>query len=210
MNLSTATPVEIDSALAKINSRAANLLDDLAVKSLPLRSKQIGHLSKSRIVDLRAEISALQSQLEGIRAEEKPSDGEYVKRGGWSRYFIVQHLHTSTRCPSFRPATRIGWLPDYSGANEQQMIEAAGDMVCTRCVPDAPTAQKRPTLPALAVEWDKAHAQEDECQGFGRYMNRDRPHRDGYAYGNNATCEECHERVGISSRGKIRKHKLKL
>lgn len=207
MDLLTTTPSQIDSALAEINSRANAVVGAIERKKLRLSPQEIRSTGAFRAAELRAEIVVLENRLDDIREEGLPLDAEFMRRDGWTRFFIVQHLHTSLRCSSFRMKTQVSWLSEYSGTSELEMIEAAGDMVCTKCVPNAPTTPKRPTLPALAAEWDKAHGQKGTCPGAGRQLNRILPHRTGYAYGNNATCEECGERIGITSLGKIRKHK---
>lgn len=199
------SPVEIDAAIAAINGRANALLPRIREANSGLTAKLRRFYSADIIADRETRRDALLAEREAILEERAPFEAEYVARGGWTRFFIVEHLHTSEYCSSFRPTTNIGWLPAYSGRSTADMIAEAGSMVCTKCVPEAPT-DRRPTLPELAAEWDKAHA-DTSCKGSGAYLNRDLPHRTGYAYGNTATCEGCGERVAITSTGKIRKHK---
>lgn len=209
MDITTAPPVEIDQAIAEIEQRRYAVLDQIKAKKRALRSLQV--LSGPRTADIErytARIQQIKDEAEKIRAERAPYDAEFVRRGGWSRYFHVEHLHTSLRCSSFRPTTRIGWMPEYSGREADEMVAAAGDMVCTKCVPEAPVSGKRPTIPELAAEWDKAHA-DDTCSGSGTADWRDGKVRTGYVSGNGGHCGHCDQWVSNTSREsrRIRKHK---
>lgn len=209
MDLTTATPVEIDQAIAEIEQRRYAALDKAAEAKRRLRSsKALRNPIAAEVARHEAEIEKRTAEAEQIRAERKPYDAEFTRRGGWTRFFHVEHLHTTTRCPSFRPTTRIGWLPEYSGRSEAEMIAAAGDMVCTKCVPDAPVKPKRPTLPELTAQWDKANAT-DVCPGSGTSDWKDGKVRTGYYSGNGGTCAHCGKSVGNTSRYSqmIRKHK---
>lgn len=70
-----------------------------------------------------------------------PLEAEYVRRGGWTRAFLVQnnggHVHKSTNCSSCYASTRYAWLTDYSGKPEDKIIWAAGELACTICYPQA-------------------------------------------------------------------------
>lgn len=209
MNLSTATPPQIDQAIAEIEQRRYAVLDKVDDKKRVLRSHQALLNPQASVIDqINTEISEIKAQASTIREELTPYDEEFTRRGGWTRYFHVEHLHTSAYCPSFRPTTRIGWMPDYSGWETVDMIAAAGDMVCTKCVPDAPVAGKRPTIPELAAEWDKAHA-DDTCPGSGTTDWVNGKVRTGYISGNGGRCTHCDNSVSNTSRHSrvIRKHK---
>lgn len=215
MNLQTATPVEIDTAIAEIEGRRYDLLAKVAAPLKQLRALQrrisngdTDTAVRSEHDSLEERVTALKEAAAGIASERTPYDKEYHARGGWTRYFQVQHLHTSTYCSSLRPTTRIGWLPDYSGRAEEEMIDAAGDMVCTKCVPDAPVARKRPTIPELAKEWDKTHG-DDNCPGSGTSDWVEGTVRTGYYSGNGGRCSHCNKSVSNTSRHSrtIRKHK---
>ena len=69
-------------------------------------------------------------------------ENEYTRRGRWTRAFIVRgndgHIHSSMHCRTCRITTQFGWLPDYSGRTEAEVVEAAGCMACTVCYPSAP------------------------------------------------------------------------
>lgn len=209
MDISTATPVEIDQAIAEIEQRRYAALDQAKAAKRRLRSTMALRNPVAADVDYhQGQIEKFNAEATQISAEREPYDAEFTRRGGWTRFFHVEHLHTSTWCPSFRPTTRIGWLPEYSGRSEAEMIDAAGDMVCTKCVPDAPVKLKRPTLPELTAQWDKANAA-DVCPGSGTTDWTDGRVRTGYYSGNGGRCGHCDKSVGNTSRHSrvIRKHK---
>ncbi len=61
---------------------------------------------------------------------------------GWSRYFLVTsssgHIHSSLHCSTCRPTTTFGWLPELSGRDEAQAVDACGPTLCSVCFPEAP------------------------------------------------------------------------
>jgi hypothetical protein len=71
----------------------------------------------------------------------------------WNRAFLVPggHVHSSQSCVSCNKGgkdTEFVWLPQYSGASEEQIVEDAGERACTMdcCYPSAPTnVLQRPT-----------------------------------------------------------------
>lgn len=80
--------------------------------------------------------------LEGVRAEQGELNEVYESSGRWTRAFLVDgsdgHVHSSMQCSSCYPTTQFVWLPQYSGADEREIVEAAGRSACTRCYPTAP------------------------------------------------------------------------
>lgn len=117
---------------------------------------------------------------------------------GWPRFYRVQHIHNSTHCSSFRPTTRIGWLPELSGLTEAEAVAAHGAILCTKCFPSAP------------VEYTdgRAAAGDDTCPGSGTPVSMAPASRRGFAAGNWAECPECGKQVGMpSSAANVRKHK---
>lgn len=212
MNITTASETEIDHQIAEIEARAYAAMDKISEHRR--RANQLGRrasLSEAaakELEQLKEIIAASNKEAREIRAERAPFDAEFSRRGGWNRYFIVEHLHTNSHCSSFRPTTRVGWIPEHSGRSAEEMIEEAGDLICTLCVPDAPVAGKRPTIEALATKWDKAHST-DQCPGSGTRDWKDGKVRTGYMSGNGGTCIHCGNRVANTSRSSqvIRKHK---
>jgi hypothetical protein len=144
--------------------------------------------------DWKAERIAAAVELEKLSVEMTPAveaarsvarELDDLLYKGWSRFFLVQHIHSSTSCSSFRPTTKIGWLPDVSGLTEAEAVAAHGATLCTICFPSAP------------VELTRTQVDPDTCAGSGRGIDRSLPTRDGFMAGNYATCGVCSARVGI-------------
>lgn len=83
----------------------------------------------------------LERQLQAIKDEQAPLE-EVYRKYHWTRAFLVLngngHVHSSRSCSTCYPTTQFGWLPEYSGANEVQIVEDAGERACTVCYPSAP------------------------------------------------------------------------
>lgn len=78
----------------------------------------------------------------------------------WARFYYVPagHVHRA-RCSTLRPTTVRYSLPEYSGASDAEIIEAAGDVACTVCFADAPVNPNRSTI-RYAVEEREAREAE--------------------------------------------------
>jgi hypothetical protein len=209
-DLTTATPVEIDTALAEIytrlyaewdvQERLDKYIQDMEsglTKALGGDARYSAYTQKA-LDDLlrRADESVARSLA--ILAEAAPYEAEYLRRP-WTRFHLVKnnggHIHSSMSCSTCFPTTRFGWLPDLSGQTEAEAVAAHGAILCTVCYPSAPT------------EWTDRH-DDSVCEGSGKYYNPDLPHRGPHFYsGNWATCEGCGEQVTMVKSGKIRKHK---
>jgi hypothetical protein len=139
---------------------------------------------EAQILDLQPEAKARMDAAWGYDADNY---------GGWNRFFLVQHIHSSMHCSSFRPTTRVGWLPDVSGLTEAEAVAAHGETLCTKCYPDAPVA--------LTVK----PADPSACAGTGTYIQRaDTAGGRGYY----ADCPVCGKQVSrVQGSGKLRKHK---
>lgn len=133
------------------------------------------------------------------KLEDRSSDLEQIFRAGpWLRFFLVQnaggHIHSSMSCSTCRPTTRFGWLPDLSGKTEAEAVADQGPLLCTVCFPSAP------------VEWTVGKQKEvDESVCTGSSMQGLDVNWKSYSpYG---TCPECRQSMGVTSTGKIRRHK---
>lgn len=225
MDLTTATPVEIDTILADIWARWYAACDQIALNERYLddyqgtldavdagtyRSSWIDQYDRPKyerhVAEFTAKVAALREQARQIIREEEPFTAEYIRRGGWTRFYSVQggHIHSSmdcSTCNKMGKATRFGWLPEWSGRSEDEALaalvsESSKTVLCTVCFPSAP------------VEWTVPRQDDSTCSGSGKFVNRDLPHRTGYYSGNWATCEgECGQRQTVLKGGKIRKHK---
>ena len=79
----------------------------------------------------RAQVITEYREMNAVYLEEK-----------WNRAFLVKnangHVHKSRSCSTCFESTEFAWLTDFSGADEAEIVEAAGEMACTVCYPSAP------------------------------------------------------------------------
>jgi hypothetical protein len=159
-----ATPVEIDTELARIELDRARAERDLA--GLADRMKRLAELGDSSAVDrLRPLIDEARQKISDCDATTRPLDDEFVRRDGWTRAFLVTntggHVHRSMNCRTCYPRTRFAWLTQFSGHDETEIVEQAGEAACTECYPTAPVeVRNRPsrikTPEQIAREQEKA------------------------------------------------------
>ena len=141
-------------------------------------------------------IAALQTiKLEKLEAYEE-AEKQYE---GWSRFFLVQHIHSNMHCSSFRPTTRIGWLPSVSGLTEVEAVKEHGATLCTICFPSAP------------VELTTKPVDEDICSGSGKHYDTEHlTGREGAYYGPSGYCPDCGRWNTITKTMVMRKHKVDI
>lgn len=148
----------------------------------------------ARIAKLEAELGELREPREIARAAAL--DYDKANYGGWSRFFHVVHIHKSMNCSSFRPTTKIGWLPQLSGRTEIEAVAEQGESLCTICFPSAPVALTQKQVDPNA------------CAGSG--MGHSREHKTGREnsrYGRAGYCPVCLRWQTVTASGVMRKHK---
>lgn len=104
-------------------------------------------------------LGTAQAKVATLKAEAAPLQAIAVA-GGWTRFVLVPggHLHRGFNCSTLRWTTPTGLLPEYSGADEKEIVEIAGEVACTVCFPSAPV--DRPTrIPALVKEREEREAE---------------------------------------------------
>ena len=123
---------------------------------------------------------------------------------GWNRFILVPggHIHASAVCGSLRFNTKIAWLPELSGLTVEDAVTEYGEILCSRCFPDAPVAW---TLKKQGEADEKAN---DVCPGSGTGETVEgTQNRYGYA-----VCQHCDEMIAPRSKynwSVMRKHKVK-
>jgi hypothetical protein len=131
----------------------------------------------------RARVASLAQRIEVANAAAKShadaanaiDAAEYT---GWRRFWLVQHIHASQYCSSFRPTTRVGWLPDVSGLTEAEAVKEHGAILCTICFPSAP------------VEWTRGKQDDPATCSGSTYSKR---------VGMGGICAECGQYVAYKS-----------
>lgn len=161
-DMTTMTPVEIDTELAEINARFYAKMRDVHLSRRYLEAAEANRADAEKrgradlvnyddknIAHYKAKVAEhLKAALE-ISKEGAPHDAEFKRRGGWFRAWLVDntsgHIHSSMECSTCYPSTEFVWLPEYSGRTEPELITDARSMACTICFPDAPV-DTRPGL----------------------------------------------------------------
>lgn len=94
----------------------------------------------------------------------------------WTRAFVVPagHVHSSMDCSTCNKngqSTKFVWLPQYSGSEETQIVEDAGERACTVCYPTAPIdVLSRPTR--IYSDDERREIEEAEQRRSQREANR--------------------------------------
>jgi hypothetical protein len=152
MDLTTATPVEIDTALLGAYGKIADLTSQqhrLTATVSRIDAAEPGSYqsmlpaySPENRAKLVAEIDALQKRIwEILDAEVYPREAQYNDRR-WTRYYLVDnsngHVHKDEHCDTCFPTTRYAWLVEQSGMSAEDLVVLAGEKACTVCFPWAP------------------------------------------------------------------------
>jgi hypothetical protein len=171
MNLTTATPVEIDTEIARINGELNAIFNQIDAAKDAIQRYEDSDANRRRTWPVIGEKAAqavaalpgLRATAEELRDQLRPLHDEFGARGGWERYYLVEggHLHydvSSYRCSRIATTSHY-WLTELSGQAAAEVIELAGERVCTVCFPDAPVAvQERPSKLFTKTEQEKEEA----------------------------------------------------
>lgn len=141
MNVTTATPVEIDTALAQLENEIG---EQYAIRDQAFR--QLRRLAKGQMLagatkeSLGEEVERAEALLEDLEAAAMPYRNEFVRRGGWNRYYMVDntggHLHTTRSCRTTYASTSWYWMVEMSGMERWDAVEKAGALACLACFPE--------------------------------------------------------------------------
>jgi hypothetical protein len=155
MDTATATPAEIDIEICRLEnimSASGQRLVSLRRDFGEAKTQAAGYGATRRvrsIEEITADIEATEKIRFATHHQLSPLYDEFIRRGGWTRWYLVPngHLHydvSGDRCSRI-PTTEHYWMTDHSGRSADEMIELAGDRVCTTCFPDAPVAPRPAT-----------------------------------------------------------------
>jgi hypothetical protein len=168
VNLTTATPVEIDTVLYGLWGKQQDVEMRIAgyqraeaetfvtiekirngVRLPQYRTALDGIELVEQLNLLKGNIEAYQAELAELNAQSLPYENEYVRRGGWNRVFLANshggHAHNGQECSTCHNGeyrTQFAWLVRYSGQDEDTIVADAGKRACTTCYPTAPANAK--------------------------------------------------------------------
>lgn len=217
MDLTTATPLEIDTQLADLFRQSAQVDADrkLAVerahRAVGDRRVRQGRRQVWEMTDEQAMTDARNStteeaaravdaydnageRLAEIKREADRLEDEYRRRP-WSRFFPVPggHVHRDMAFRCNRTAsTDQRWMPELSGHTEAEAVAALGPALCTVCFPSAP------------VKWTSAKVGErtDRCAGGtaqGPFQT--------WGMSRYGKCPTCGSKEIVTMSGSVRAHK---
>lgn len=153
MELTTATPVEIDTRLADLFSKISDIahtrnmaqariqrIDDAEPGSYESLLPQNSPQERAKLAE---EVERLEGEISTIMADGvAPINEEFWRRGGWTRYYQVDntngHVHKDQDCKTCFPDTRYEWLVEQSGMSAEDLVKMAGEEACTVCFDWAP------------------------------------------------------------------------
>lgn len=200
MNITTATPVEIDIEISRLEATQANLRSQRASAAYAIR-RDAGQKQDRRTGlwdgDLDGAIAAVEAgtidsyhqrsanhallalreldvELEALREQVAPLDAEYIRRGHWSRVYLVTnsngHVHNTTSCRNCYASTSYYWVTDLSDATDEEVVAQAGARTCLTCysavrediVADRPCLIEEPAKRKVREERQAAAAERAE------------------------------------------------
>jgi hypothetical protein len=168
MDLTTATPVEIDTVLAPIWEREASAQSRIVnykrreaeifttIEKIKRGEKVLRVTTAMDGIELMEDLARIGrfivaegNKLAAAEADAAPYEAEYTRRGGWNRVFLATssngHAHNGTECSTCHNGqyrTAFAWLIQYSGKPEAEIVADAGERACTTCYPSAPANAK--------------------------------------------------------------------
>lgn len=142
-----------DQQLDQLRFKAMNA--QMAIKSYADSARRYKHHPQTEAHYLemaRKETAA----LEAANAAMDPLH-ELYEEHQWSRFIAVPggHMHSGYDCHTIRWNTATSLMAEFSGADEEELVDMAGDFCCTHCFPDAPV-HKRSMLPMHVKEREDA------------------------------------------------------
>jgi hypothetical protein len=144
-DLSQQTPSEIDTQLAELHEQLTRAQFSLA-RSERLLERDTERGATWNLEQRNEDVQADYERVQQVEMEMAPFHAEYERRGRWTRFFLVTnangHIHTSMHCATCFPDTEFGWLPQYSGMTDEEIVERESYRACTVCLPIAPAEQQ--------------------------------------------------------------------
>lgn len=145
--LATRTPSDID---AELNRLYAELAQAEASYQRYTKLAEADETPANKVVWYLDKASEWAEVAVESRKLIAPLQDEYIRRGMWTRYWLVTnsngHVHDTTHCTTTYASTSFAWLTHLSGTDREDLVELAGEKACTVCFPDAPVeTRNRPS-----------------------------------------------------------------
>lgn len=135
-NIFTATPAEIDGEIARLQGQVAPIESGRQAAARTIRSE---HATEDRMAEASCRMQELGEKAHVLYGLIAALEAEYVRRGRWTRVYVVDnsngHTHRSTHCPTTYASTDFYWFPEHSGKSDDEIVELAGGLACLVCFP---------------------------------------------------------------------------
>lgn len=160
---------ELDSLREAVQYETPRDIDDRYVDSMYKSAEYAGllrALNRTRDKKIAGHTeNDLLSLMEGEERKRQVLNEEYDDRGGWNRYYLVTggHLHNNKHCSGLKQNTQLHLTPQVSGLSDEEVVEYAGERMCTSCNPDAPVdALRKKSVLLTPEEKEDAERREKE------------------------------------------------
>ena len=168
MDLTTATPQAIDKELYRIHIAIGNASAKIAARRQSLkRLEERGEGNSVAAVTVLNDIQDAIDLQHKLADEAAPYNAEFMRRGCWTRAFLVVnngtgHVHSTMNCTTCYPTTQYHWLTELSDHDEQDIVDAAGEGACTVCYGSAPVKLRLDRPRAVFTDEERARIAERE------------------------------------------------
>jgi hypothetical protein len=236
VNLTTATPAEIDAKLAELYVRQNAAEASLAVimgdihryagdKGRKVRGRgTVYNLTDDEAIAAVVELSAGDSydaenaerillsrfdklaQIEGAQTDAKPLDAEFNRRGGWSRFFLVTSSNGHIHSSMNCSTCHVTTAFAWLPDASGQTM---ADAIAERDKLGSAAILCTVCFPDAPVEWTTKPVDDTVCPGSGTTDYDRATARRGYYSGNFGICNHCGQPATIPGRAAVnmRKHK---
>jgi hypothetical protein len=167
-----ATPAQIDGEIARLTGEIHSVRFTIKTLRDAIETYENGSFpsyyrarAQEQAEAARRELPAAEATLEALGERVAPLHEEFTRRGGWTRYYLVNnangHVHSSTSCHTCFPTTVYKWLTSESGTTAEELVALAGEKACTACFPWAPVDQLKKAS-AFRSDDEIARAERDQ------------------------------------------------
>lgn len=147
LDLTVATPAEIDYALGPVHYRHAVALNQLIHARGDLaklrRHQPTSRWGEQLLAEAEANVDRYVAEVETAGEALAEFQAEWDRRGGWTRSWLCVtsghgHFHRTHQCQTLRNTSQLALAYSLSGLDDATLVAMAGSDACTYCYPNAP------------------------------------------------------------------------
>lgn len=173
-NIFTATPAEIDTEIARLQGQVGQVEAGRERAARIIRSE---HVTDAEFAKANADMIELSGKAHVLYGFISALEGEYIRRGRWTRYYVVDnnngHLHTNTRCQNTYDTTEWVWMPGMSGMTKAEAVAEGGSLTCLSCFPEFRTEIESGREPRFETPRMKRTREEREAAAAKKAAEKD-------------------------------------